>query len=155
KNKNILDWVCCVAKVRKYHESALIEADILRDVNRREAQRAAWRSSLCVDLLSQFDYQGHCCLVFECLGQSLYDYLKKNAYRGFPMGTLRPISLQLLQVCVVGLVGYCAAIDFLHSMKLIHTDLKPENVLLRSRRDETVVLPSGDSILVPSVPEIK
>ncbi|CAM9536060.1 unnamed protein product [Discosporangium mesarthrocarpum] len=95
-------------------------------------------------MLSHFEFMGHCCLVFECLGQSLYDYLKRNGYRGFPMRILRPIARQLLQ-----------AIEFLHSMKLIHTDLKPENVLLRSREDQTVVLSSGDSILVPVHPEIK
>ncbi|CAN0495931.1 unnamed protein product, partial [Scytosiphon promiscuus] len=41
--------------------------------------------------------QGHCCLVFECLGRSLYDYLKRNDYRGFPMNILRSIARELLQ----------------------------------------------------------
>lgn len=47
------------------------------------------------------------------------------------------------------------AIEFLHSMKLIHTDLKPENVLLNSWDDREVTLDSGDVIRVPVNPHIK
>ncbi|CAN0562500.1 unnamed protein product, partial [Laminaria digitata] len=86
-------------QVNKYHESALIEAQILRDVNKRERsiRRSPNESSLCVEMYGQLEHQGHCCLVFECLGRSLYDFLKKNGYRGFPMGVLRPIARELLQ----------------------------------------------------------
>ena len=40
-------------------------------------------------------------------------------------------------------------------MKLIHTDLKPENVLLKSWEDREVTLDSGDIIRVPVNPHIK
>ncbi|CAM9138726.1 unnamed protein product [Sphacelaria rigidula] len=133
-----------VRKVKKYHESALIEAQILRDVNTKErAIRQKDQESLCVEMLGQFEHAGHCCLVFECLGFSLYDYLKKNNYRGFPMNVLRPIAQELLQ-----------AIEFLHSIKLIHTDLKPENILMRDWEERVVTLDSG-TIRVPASPHIK
>ncbi|CAM9613449.1 unnamed protein product [Scytosiphon promiscuus] len=135
-----------VRKVAKYHESALIEAQILRDVNlqERNIRRGSSDSSLCVEMFAQFEHQGHCCLVFECLGRSLYDYLKRNDYRGFPMNILRSIARELLQ-----------AIEFLHSIKLIHTDLKPENVLLKSGEEREVTLESGDVVRVPVNPHIK
>lgn len=92
-------------QVKKYHESALIEAQILRDVNTKErAIRQKDQESLCVEMLGQFEHAGHCCLVFECLGFSLYDYLKKNNYRGFPMNVLRPIAQELLQVNSSGFI---------------------------------------------------
>ncbi|CAN0062290.1 unnamed protein product, partial [Ectocarpus fasciculatus] len=47
------------------------------------------------------------------------------------------------------------AVEFLHSIKLIHTDLKPENVLLKSWEDRSVTLESGDVIRVPVNPRIK
>ncbi|CAN0163964.1 unnamed protein product [Ascophyllum nodosum] len=135
-----------VRKVKKYHESALIEAQILQDVNDRERdqRRGPKEASLCVEMFGHFEHQGHCCLVFECLGLSLYEYLKKNDYRGFPMNIMRPIARELLQ-----------AIEFLHSIKLIHTDLKPENVLLTSWDEREVKLDSGDVIRVPAAPHIK
>ncbi|CAN0385270.1 unnamed protein product, partial [Ectocarpus sp. 13 AM-2016] len=40
------------------------------------------------------------------------------------------------------------AVEFLHSIKLIHTDLKPENVLLKSWEDRSVTLESGDHVLL-------
>jgi Protein kinase domain len=104
-----------VRKVRRYYDSALVEADILRDVNSRGDRGV----SLCVELLDQFNMDGHCCLVFERMGSSLYDLLKRNDYAGFPLNVVRHFAYDMLN-----------AVAFLHSMKLIHTDLKPENVLL-------------------------
>lgn len=43
----------------------------------------------------------------------------------------------------------------MHSIKLIHTDLKPENVLLKSREEREVTLESGDVVRVPVNPHIK
>mmetsp|Transcript_11553 Transcript_11553/g.17589 ORF Transcript_11553/g.17589 Transcript_11553/m.17589 type:complete len:275 (-) Transcript_11553:142-966(-) len=62
--------------------------------------------------------EGFYCLVTEKLGLSLYDFLKLNNYRGMKMRDIQHISRQLLET-----------LDFLRSMKLIHTDLKVENIL--------------------------
>ena len=59
------------------------------------------------------------CLVFEPLGKSLYDFIKENEYMGFEIGQVRQMAIQALQ-----------AIEFIHSLKLTHTDLKLENILL-------------------------
>lgn len=105
-------------------------------------------SALCVRLLSTFDFQGHFCLVFEKLGMSLYELLKTNNYRPFFNTTVARMSRQLLE-----------ALDFLHDLRLIHTDLKLENVLLRdpelltvkdprSRDAEPLKIPKFDNIVV-------
>ena len=47
------------------------------------------------------------------------------------------------------------AIEFLYSIKLIHTDLKPENIVLTSCDKREVKLDSGDVIRVPAAPHIK
>lgn len=49
-------------------------------------------------------------MVFEPLGLSLYDLVKKNDYKRFPLSIVRHVTYQLLQ-----------AIDFLRSINLIHT----------------------------------
>lgn len=101
-----------VRRVKKYTDSARIEADILRDVN---ASKGAG-SELLVKMFFHFEFRGHCCLVFERLGCSLYDFLKANDYRPFPNFCVQDFARQLLQ-----------ALACMHRMNLIHTDLKPEN----------------------------
>lgn len=68
----------------------------------------------------------HVCMVFETLGSSLYDIIKKNEYKGLPLFMVRDISRQLLQ-----------AMSFLKSVNLIHTGKRfqygsKQNVLLMS-----------------------
>lgn len=109
-----------VRRVKRYSESARIEAEILRNVNKKPGRG----QTLCVNLYDQFNYGDHCCLVFEKLGMSIYEVLKSNQYQGFPINTVRAFARQLLD-----------AVDFLHSMHLIHTDLKTENVLLVDSED--------------------
>ena len=47
----------------KYHESALIEAQILREVNVRErnSRRGSAESSLCVEMFNQLEHQVRAC----------------------------------------------------------------------------------------------
>lgn len=83
-----------------------------------------------VQLLNSFLFRGpygnHFCMVFEILGVNLLEVLKRYEYKGVPLNLAREISRQVL----IGL-------DFLHRIcKVIHTDLKPENVLLCLTEDE-------------------
>lgn len=109
-----------VRRIERYTESAAVEAEILRDVNATARANGEEGGKLCVQLFETFEFQGHYCLAFERVGTSLYDYLKSNSYRPFASDTVRRISRQLLE-----------SLRFLHAMKLVHTDLKLENVLLR------------------------
>lgn len=64
----------------------------------------------------------HFCLVFEPLGVSLYDFCKRNNFRGFWLQDIQNVVCQ----CLKGL-------KFLHTqLQMTHTDLKPENILLQS-----------------------
>ena len=111
-----------VRDVKRYYDSALIEADIVEDVNRRGGRG----TSLCAVMYNAFTWKSHFCLVFESLGPSLYDFLKRHDYQPFPMVCVRDIAQQLLE-----------ALEFLHSFRLIHTDLKLENILLTNYREVT------------------
>ena len=65
----------------RYYELSLIEAEILRDVNGIGGRG----ETHCCMLLNFFKLDGHACMVFETLGQSLYDFLKTNDYIPFPL----------------------------------------------------------------------
>ena len=59
-------------------------------------------------------------MAFEVLGSNLLDLIKVYNYKGIPLKIVKSICKQVL----IGL-------DFLHTKcSIIHTDLKPENVLL-------------------------
>jgi serine/threonine protein kinase len=132
-----------VRDVKRYYESAQIEADILTDVNSRGGRGR----SLCVQMLDRFDiHQHYYCLVFESLGKSLYDFLKSHDFAPFPLYCVRDFAFQLLD-----------ALDFMHQggMRLIHTDLKPENILLVSNDESTYRGLDGMTQVVPASTKIK
>lgn len=107
-----------IRKIQKYIDSAKVEADIVRDVNSKDPDGR----SLCIRFYGEFEWRGHLCMVFEALGLSVYEYIKKNEFHPLPLFCVQAFADQTT-----------AAVAFLHAMKLIHTDLKPENILLVSR----------------------
>ena len=77
-----------------------------------------------VMLLNSFMYYGpngkHFVMVFEILGANLLEIMKRYDYKGIPIPLVRRITKQVLM-----------GLDYLHRIcKLIHTDLKPENVIV-------------------------
>lgn len=87
-----------------------------------------------VALLDHFRHVGphgnHVCMVFEVLGDNLLRLIRRTDHQGLPLELVRRIAKQLLQ-----------GLDLLHRhCKIIHTDLKPENVLLCLTDEEIINL---------------
>ncbi|KAJ4951150.1 hypothetical protein NE237_027982 [Protea cynaroides] len=112
-----------VRSICKYREAAKIEIDILQHLCSNDIG-----SSCCVQIRNWFDYRNHICIVFEKLGPSLFDFLRRNKYSPFPVDLVREFGRQLLE-----------SVAYMHDLRLIHTDLKPENILLVS--SEYIKLP--------------
>lgn len=117
-----------IRNVEKYTRNAKREAEILKDIHEADPKAAAG----CVRMYETFWHQAaededtrFFCLVFEVLGPSLLDILKRNRYRGFWAQDIQSIAHQCL-----------SALRFLHEdLNLTHTDLKLENVLFVSTQE--------------------
>lgn len=109
---------CAIKVIRdipKYRDAAEIEIYVLDDLRRADPQQ---RQPV-IQLERSFDFRGHVCMVFPRLGPSVFDFLRKNDYRPFPLSHVVHMGRQLVQ-----------AVAFMHKNGIIHTDLKPENILL-------------------------
>ena len=99
------------------------EPEKLKNIHKKE-------NSHIVQLLNSFIYYGqngkHFCMVFEVMGVTLLEIIKKYNYKGIPIPLVRVITKQIL----IGL-------DFLHRIcHIIHTDMKPENILVCLTNEE-------------------
>ena len=69
-----------IRDVERYRENAEIEANILLDLRVADPENV----SNCLRLYNAFLHNdAYYCLVCELLGESLYDFLKLNGYRGY------------------------------------------------------------------------
>lgn len=139
---------CYVAlKVQKsashYTEAAYDEIDLLSKA-RNNRNAPTWRNAranytvrhLCpgpqtdpeytgvVSLCDYFETSGpngvHVCMVFETMGPNVLSLIKKYDFKGVPLEIVKKLTTD----CLVGL-------DYLHRVcGIIHTDIKPENVLV-------------------------
>ncbi|XP_022864143.1 serine/threonine-protein kinase AFC3 isoform X1 [Olea europaea var. sylvestris] len=107
-----------IRSIQKYRDAAMVEIDVLQRLAKNDEGNSG-----CVKMLNWFDYRNHICIVFEKLGPSLFDILKRNKYTSFPVDLVREFGRQLLE-----------SVAYMHDLRLIHTDLKPENILLASSK---------------------
>lgn len=111
-----------VKSAQHFTDTAKDEIQILKSI--RNADPADPKRNKTVQLLNDFRITGvngtHICMVFEVLGHNLLKLILKSNYRGIPLVNVKSIIRQVLE-----------GLDYLHGKcKVIHTDIKPENVLL-------------------------
>lgn len=143
-------WLCqdmtyqrfVAMKVQKsaphYTEAAYDEIELLAEAAKRGAE-PAWQATQTgplqglfpqpnftgvVTLIDYFEHYGvngkHVCMVFETMGPNVLALIKRYNFKGIPLDIVRKVATHTL----IGL-------DYLHRVcGIIHTDLKPENVLV-------------------------
>ncbi|SAM84511.1 related to dis1-suppressing protein kinase dsk1 [Ustilago bromivora] len=120
-----------VKSASHYTETALDEIKLLQRLVSANPNHPGRRH--CVSLLDHFRHKGpngsHVCMVFEVLGENLLGLIKRYQHRGVPPHIVKQIAKQVL-----------LGLDYMHQeCGIIHTDLKPENVLICIDDVEAVV----------------
>ncbi|EKG05538.1 protein kinase, putative [Trypanosoma cruzi] len=114
---------------KHYTEAAYDEIKLLGEIMSSDPDKTC----CCARMNDYFEHTGpngvHVCMVFDVYGEDLLSLIDRYEYRGVPLPIVKCISRQVL----VGL-------EHLHSLDIIHTDLKPENVLLSSPKHAIISL---------------
>lgn len=105
-----------VRNEKRFHRQAQEEIRILEHLRKADKDNAG----NIIHMLEHFTFRNHMCITFELLSINLYELIKKNKFQGFSLQLVRKFAHSLLQ-----------CLDVLYKQKIIHCDLKPENVLLK------------------------
>ncbi|XP_042195627.1 SRSF protein kinase 3 [Callorhinchus milii] len=110
-----------------FTEAAQDEIQFLRCVRGRRSSDV--EKERVIQLLDNFSLVGgndlhilsiYMCLVFELLGDNLHQWILRSKRQGLPIACVKKIIQQVLQ-----------GLNYLHTKcRIIHTDIKPENILL-------------------------
>ena len=127
------EWVGIkIIKSRKpFHKQAGTEIAILEFLEQHDPRDEFH----VVRLRGTFEFRNHRCIVFELLSYNLYDLLRNTKFHGVSLNLIRKFAQQLVR-----------SLHFLRQIKVIHCDLKPENIMLRNpKRSAIKVIDFGSS----------
>jgi dual specificity tyrosine-phosphorylation-regulated kinase 2/3/4 len=107
-----------VRNEKRFHRQAQEEIRILEHLRKQDKDN----TMNIIHMYDNFTFRSHMCITFELLSINLYELIKKNKFQGFSLQLVRKFAHSLLQ-----------CLDALHRNKIIHCDMKPENVLLKQQ----------------------
>ncbi|GCC38676.1 hypothetical protein chiPu_0017191 [Chiloscyllium punctatum] len=100
-----------------------------------------------VRFFESFNDDTKLCLVFELLEQSLYEYQRENNFVPLPTKHIRSITKQVL-----------IALQKLKELSIVHTDIKPENIMLVEQAQfpfKVKVIDFGSACILSEIQQIK
>lgn len=120
-----------VRNEKRFHQQAQTEISILKHLRQKDVNN----SMNVVHMFEHFIFRDHTCITFELLSLNLYELTRKNKFAGFSIHLVRRFAYSILK-----------CLEALNENKIIHCDLKPENVLLKQQsRSGIKVIDFGSS----------
>ncbi|KAF7490947.1 Dual specificity tyrosine-phosphorylation-regulated kinase 2 [Sarcoptes scabiei] len=120
-----------VRNEKRFHKQAQEEIRILQHLKKQDKDNIM----NIIHMYEHFIFRNHMCITFELLSVNLYELIKKNHFQGFSLQLIRRFAFSILR-----------CLEVLYNNKIIHCDLKPENVLLKQQgRSGIKVIDFGSS----------
>jgi hypothetical protein len=130
-------WVCLkvIKNSKDFFDQSLDEIKLLQYIN----SRGEPDDHHVLRLIDFFYYKEHLFIVSELLRENLYEFGRYVRETGlepyYTIPRLKKIMKQIME-----------ALDFIHGLKLIHCDIKPENIVIKSySRCEVKLIDFGSS----------
>lgn len=101
---------------KRFHHQALVEIKILENLRKWDADE----KHHVIKMTEYFYFRNHLCIAMELLSINLYELIKANGFVGFTTALIRRFTNQML-----------LSLSLMRHHRIVHCDLKPENVLLR------------------------
>jgi dual specificity tyrosine-phosphorylation-regulated kinase 2/3/4 len=80
-----------------------------------------------IQLIHSFTFRNHLCIVTDLMHESIFGFMRSNDFAPLPMSQVRTITRDML----IGL-------SYIHSQRIIHCDMKPENVMFTNEEHSSV-----------------
>lgn len=118
---------------KRFHHQALVEIKILDNLRKWDHEE----KHHVIKMTEHFYFRNHLCIAMELLSINLYELIKANGFVGFTTALIRRFTSQMiLSLCLM------------RHHRIVHCDLKPENVLLRHPAKSAIkVIDFGSSCL--------
>lgn len=120
KNVNTGETVAVKVMKKKDSREGLREAQILKKLKKLNSDK----NNLLM-FIENFNYNGHVCLAFEMLDRNLHDFMSARKNKPVSVSDIKIIARQLL-----------VSLNALKSIGIIHTDIKPDNVMLVDQQSQ-------------------
>ena len=93
-----------------------------------------------VKMLQCFEFRRHICIAFELMSYNLYHFIRNNKFAGLEKTLVKRIAVQIL----IGL-------RHIHSLGIIHRDLKLENILFKHENKSSIkIIDFGSATMNPT-----
>ncbi|KAI0262949.1 hypothetical protein BC834DRAFT_889829 [Gloeopeniophorella convolvens] len=118
---------------KRFHHQALVEIKILDNLRQWDPDE----KHHVIKMTEHFYFRNHLCIAMELLSINLYELIKANGFVGFTTALIRRFTSQMLM-----------SLSLMRHHRIVHCDLKPENVLLRHPAKSAIkVIDFGSSCL--------
>ncbi|XP_030285758.1 uncharacterized protein LOC115589161 [Sparus aurata] len=139
-----LNLTTCNTEAVKIHTNSK-ENIIQKEVKMLEAIKALDpEKDNIVRFIEGFRFDDLSCLAFEMLDKSLFDLMRERRFMPLSLNEIRPVIHQLL-----------VAFDALKDIGVLHTDLKPDNIMLVNHKDQPYKVKLIDFGLAAPVSQLK